>query len=130
MQPVDDRIGNAAFSAAANNARIAARAEHVGDCARAGGDVKGAARDFEALFATMLIKEMRKALPEGFFGGESEGDIYGGWFDEQLGRKIAEDGALHLADTLEATLAKRLAPASAANEASVATAADAREVAP
>ena len=86
--------------------------------ARDGRSVKSAAKDFEALFATMLVKEMRKALPEGFFGGEAEGDVYGGWFDEQLGRKIAEGGALHLADTLEASFIKRAAPSTDASASS------------
>ena len=63
-----------------------------------------AAKKFEALFATLLVKEMRKALPDGFFGGEAEGDIYAGWFDEHIGETIARNGGLHLAETVQAWL--------------------------
>lgn len=68
-----------------------------------------AAKKFEALFATMLVKEMRKALPEGFFGEGAGGDIYGGWFDEHLGGAIARTGALHLTPIVERGMANQAA---------------------
>lgn len=55
-----------------------------------------AAAKFEELFAALLVKEMRKSLPEGFFGDSADGDIYGAWFDQHVGSAIAKSGALHL----------------------------------
>lgn len=63
-----------------------------------------AARKFEALFASMLISEMRKSMPEGFFGDASGSDVYGQWFDRHMGEAIADDGGLGLAGMLKAQL--------------------------
>ena len=64
----------------------------------ANGDAQLAAAKFEALLATTLVKEMRKALPEGsFFGKASGSDVFNGWMDEHLGRALSESGALDLA---------------------------------
>ena len=68
-----------------------------------------AAREFEALFATLLVKEMRKALPEGFFGSGADGDIYGGWFDEHLGAALARDDGLRLRSVVDQALARKAA---------------------
>ncbi len=69
---------------------------------------KEAAAKFEALFATLLVKEMRKALPDGFFGSEADGDIYAGWLDQHLGQAIAKRGDLHLAPMVERSLEREL----------------------
>ncbi|MDA1264115.1 MAG: hypothetical protein O2816_03435 [Planctomycetota bacterium] len=59
----------------------------------------------EALFATMLVKELRKALPnEGFFGEGKGADVFNGWMDEFLGQKLADDGALDLAGRVKVAL--------------------------
>jgi Rod binding domain-containing protein len=68
------------------------------------GDVDAAAHEMEKLFATMLVGELRKALPEGFFGGGAGHDTYGAWFDEHLGGALAESGALELAGQVKASL--------------------------
>ena len=57
-----------------------------------------AGRKFEALFATMLVKEMRGSLSEGFFGQGPQSDVYAGWLDQFVGESIARDGGLHIAD--------------------------------
>ena len=72
-----------------------------------GSSPANAAARFEELFAALLVKEMRKALPEGFFGDGSEGDIYGGWLDEHLGRAIARRGSLGIADVVERGLVEK-----------------------
>ena len=76
------------------------RAAHIGS----GTPPREAAQKFEALFATLLVKEMRKALPDGFFGSEADGDIYAGWLDQHLGQAIAQRGDLHLAPMVERSL--------------------------
>lgn len=59
------------------------------------------AEKFEALLATMMVKELRKAAPEGFFGDSAAGDIYSGWLDEQLGQVLAQSGSLNMRGMLE-----------------------------
>ena len=46
------------------------------------------ARDFESVFSSMMVKQMRESLTEGMFGGDS-GDVYGGLFDLYLGKHLA-----------------------------------------
>lgn len=63
-----------------------------------------AAKEFESLFASMLVKEMRSTIEGGFFGDGPGADTYGQWFDTELGRAIAADGGLGLADVLRVQL--------------------------
>ena len=65
------------------------------------GEAQEAAAKFEALLATTLVKEMRKALPEGFFGSGAGSDVFEGWLDEHVGRALAESGALDLAGMIK-----------------------------
>lgn len=74
-----------------------------------------AAKKFEALFATQLVKEMRSSLSEGFFGQGPHADVYSGWLDQFVGDAIAKDGGLHLADGLQRTLERARAAEEAAN---------------
>lgn len=60
-------------------------------------------REFEALFVSMMIKEMRQSgAQEGLFAGDKS-DTYGGMFDMFMGRHIAEGGGLGLASYFELT---------------------------
>lgn len=59
------------------------------------------AKKLEAVFASMLVKEMRNASPGSFFGTDSAADVYGGWFDEHVGEKLAERGSLHIAEFVQ-----------------------------
>jgi len=65
------------------------------------GDGAHVAKELEALFATMLVKEMRKGMAGEFFGEGSTGDIYGGWFDEHVGRSLSDSGAFDLAGIIK-----------------------------
>ena len=70
---------------------------------------KDAAADkFESLLATMLVKELRKGLPNGFFGGESGSDIYEGWFDEHIGKALARDGGLDMEGLIRAGIETKI----------------------
>ena len=77
----------------------------VVDLVRSGKDAKSekvakVACDFESLFASQLLKEMRKTLdPDSLFGGDS-GDVYGGLFDQYMGQQIAQNGGFGLAKML------------------------------
>ena len=83
----------------------------VGDLRRrlAGATPAEAAKQLEALFATVLVKELRRGLPNGFFGGSTGSDTYDGWMDEQLGQALAESGALDLAGRIRTALESDLA---------------------
>lgn len=81
-----------------------------------------AARKFEELFATMLVKEMRSGLSEGFFGSGPQSDVYGGWLDQFVGAAIARDGGLHIADGIERSLERKQAAERAAREANMTSA--------
>ena len=75
-----------------------------------------ASKRFEELFATVLIKELRRGLPEGFFGKDAGADVFEGWLDEHLGRAIARGGALGLGDLVEQGLAQKARAAAPATE--------------
>lgn len=49
-----------------------------------------AGKKFEDLLATMLVKQMRQSLPEGFFGSGPGADSFGGWFDKVFGEAIGD----------------------------------------
>ena len=68
------------------------------------GESATAAKEFEALLGTMLVKELRRTLPTGFFGETSGADTYEGWFDEALGSQLAKSGALDLAGMVKVSL--------------------------
>ena len=69
---------------------------------------KGVGREFEGLFATMLLKQMRESLNgDGLFAGESS-DTLGGLFDLYLGEHIAQSGGFGLARVVESYLASTL----------------------
>lgn len=103
--------GGATPSSAGLEALVATRLGPEVDRLAAGAeDLAGAeeaAERLEGLFATLLVKEMRRALPEGFFGDGSAADIYGGWFDEHVGEALARDGALDLAGMIKANLSAK-----------------------
>ncbi len=59
---------------------------------------------FEALIATMLVKEMRKSLPDGFFGSGPGSDVFNGWLDDTLGRDLATNWHIDLAGMVKTNL--------------------------
>jgi len=85
-------------------AESAPRAGAAGSTVRAKGDAKfdEMAKEFEATFVSMLLKEMRQTLDQdggGLFPGDS-GDVQGGLFDMFLGRHLADAGGIGLAAAL------------------------------
>jgi Rod binding domain-containing protein len=69
-----------------------------------------AARRLEGLFATLLVKEMRSPHSSGLFGEGTSADVYGGWFDQYMGEVLAKRGDLHLAQSIERSLASKEVP--------------------
>ena len=72
------------------------------------GDDAQAAEAFEAIFARLLVREMRRALPEGPFGGGAGSDVFEGWFDEHLGNALVERDALGLAGLVKTAVGRKL----------------------
>lgn len=68
-----------------------------------------AAKKFESLLATQLVKEMRRSLGDGFFGEGPQADVYSGWLDQYLGEALARDGGLHLGEGLKRSLEQKQA---------------------
>ncbi len=63
-----------------------------------------AAENFESLFLTLLLKEMRNTLDKtdgGLFGGSDSSDTYGGMFDQFMGQTLAEGRHIGIADAVE-----------------------------
>lgn len=70
-------------------------------------DPRSVSAKFEELLATQLVREMRRSLSDGFFGGGAGADIFEGWLDQHLGAEIARRGTLGLANSIEASLASK-----------------------
>lgn len=81
----------------------AVKAERIGASAREG-DSEKASKMFEELLATMLVREMRRGLGEGFFGSGAGSDVYEGWLDQHVGRSLAANGSLDLAQSIRISL--------------------------
>jgi Rod binding domain-containing protein len=82
-----------------------AQLKRTAQSAQSGED--GAAKKLQAVFTTLLVKEMRKSLPEGFFGSGPQGDIYSGWLDEHVGQALADRDTLHMQEIVGRSLAAK-----------------------
>jgi len=76
-----------------------------------GTDNAAAAKQFEALIATMLVKEMRRSLPEGFFGSGPGADSFAGWMDKSIGDSLADTWQLGIAGMVKTNLDSKQARA-------------------
>lgn len=75
-------------------------------------NVEETGKQFEAMFLSMMLKEMRQALePEGMFAGDV-GDVQGGLFDFYLGKHLADSGGVGLA----AAITRQLQPPAPAHD--------------
>ena len=68
-----------------------------------------AAKQMEAMFVHMILKEIRKTMPDNVFGGGQAGEMYQDMLDSEMAKEIAASGNLGLADQL-----KELIPAAGA----------------
>ncbi len=58
-----------------------------------------AAVKFEAYLAQIMVREMRKTVPEGMFGGQAL-EMFSDMLDEEISGRIADGGQLGLADQI------------------------------
>lgn len=62
------------------------------------------AKDFESVFSSMVLKEMRSTLePGSLFSGDTS-DVYGGMFDQFMGQHMSESGGMGLAKMVREAL--------------------------
>jgi len=59
-----------------------------------GHTIDAVANNFESMFLSMMLKEMRQTLDQGGFFGDDTGDVYGGLFDLYLGQHLAQAGGI------------------------------------
>jgi|ABSN01.1.fsa_nt_gi Rod binding domain-containing protein len=62
---------------------------------------------FEAVFASLLIKQMRESFDGESLFGEDPGDVRGGMFDHFMGEHIAKSGKLGIGAMIRRQLEKR-----------------------
>ena len=67
-------------------------------------DAARVAQDFESVFASLMLKEMRKTLEPGAMFGEDSADVYGGLFDLYLGQQMSQSGGFGLAKMVREAL--------------------------
>lgn len=63
---------------------------------------------FESVFMSMLVKEMRESTEDGLFPGENS-DTYGALFDMYLGQHMAESGGVGIKQMLVSRYAEHVA---------------------
>jgi flagellar protein FlgJ len=69
-------------------------------------DIDAAGQGFEAIFASLVIKQLRETLqPDSLFGGD-RGDVLGGLFDHYMGQHLAQTGALGIGTLVRQQLSR------------------------
>ena len=75
------------------------------------GKLKKACEDFESIFISQMLKEMREAIPKsGLLDGGSEQDAYLSLFDEAFSKNIAQGGGIGLGKILYQNVMKQVKP--------------------
>jgi Rod binding domain-containing protein len=69
--------------------------------------IRAAGQEFEAVFATQMLKPMFEELStDGFFGGGHAEGVFRSLMVDELGKLIAQRGELGIADTVQRELLK------------------------
>ena len=63
-------------------------------------------KEFESVFVSLLLKEMRNTLDSGEGGlfGSEQSDTFGGMFDQFMGQHLADASPLGIADAIKSYL--------------------------
>lgn len=77
-------------------------------------DAREAAEQAEALFVRMLLKEVRRSMPEDGLFSSREMSTFQDMFDERVADQIAQSGQLGLADAIEQSITGQAPTRSAA----------------
>lgn len=57
-------------------------------------------KEFESLFLSLMLKELRSSLQDGMFQGDG-GDVYGGLFDLMMGQSMAASNPLGIGQMIQ-----------------------------
>ena len=63
------------------------------------------AKQFEGVFVSMLLKQLRESLDEGMFGGEKS-DTFGAMFDMYMGEHVSKGSNLGIRDVVLSQLSQ------------------------
>jgi flagellar protein FlgJ len=88
--------------------RVAQKAE-LAEARSAAGRTGKVGEEFESVFLSLMLKEMRKTLDQangGLFSGDKS-DTYGGMFDMFMAQSMAKSRPLGIADAVDAYMANR-----------------------
>jgi Rod binding domain-containing protein len=110
--PLGLAAAGAASSGAIEGTRQLAAAHEAAGSAESG-RLEEAAAAFESLLATVMVKELRRGLSDGFFGSKSGADVFDGWLDEHLGQALAGTGALDVAGFIRVNIENQRLPTGA-----------------
>src|SRR5436190_402705 len=66
-------------------------------------------RQFESMFASVLLKQLRQTADGESMFGKDAGDVVGGMFDHFLGEHIGRSGGLGVSQMIRAQLERRAA---------------------
>jgi len=84
--------------------------EPAPDTIRMSKDQMEAAKAFESYMVEMMVKEMRKTIPNGMFSDDST-EIFSGLFDQEISKRIAETGGFGFDEVMgQAFSGERIAP--------------------
>lgn len=95
------QLMNSALGAQRTQAALAGEQARFQRLEQRGRSDSDAGLHFEALLATMMAKELRSGLEEGFFGSGPGADTFSAWLDEHVGRVMAERGAFGIAEIVD-----------------------------
>ncbi len=68
------------------------------------GAIGKVAKDFESMFVSIVLKEMRQTLGPGSLFGDDTADINGGLFDMFMGKHLVDAGGFGVAKMMEKAL--------------------------
>jgi Rod binding domain-containing protein len=94
--------------------RMASMTSSEVDLERKAAQVQKSGEEFEGVFLSLMLKEMRNTLDGGFFGEESS-DTYGGMFDMFVGQDLAKSQPLGISKILLESYSKNAPAADAAS---------------
>lgn len=69
-------------------------------------DIDSVAKEFEAMFIRMILKEFRKTIPEGIFNSSFSSKMYLDMFDMQIAEKISESDSIGLKEYIKEAISK------------------------
>ena len=91
-------VQNLAANMPLDPARVEQAAKNVEELGLDLEKMKAVGEDFESVFISMMLKEMRNSLEGGGFFGEESSDTFGGMFDMFIGKHVASTTPLGIAD--------------------------------